>query len=239
MKKIVIPLLTILILFTVQIPILAQDRENGLYLRFELNFFNQNEDGALIQAFQRSHILTITNHINAWDISFTYNWLEKVDFEYSLHDMTPLGLAVNYKIDSKQDLRLTYIEVTDLYHLGRDSNVLRLDYDRQLFQRDPFDIELRASGRLINQNYFVPVLGGRIVLGQKYHLGINYLDPMDDHILDERDLDINFPVNIGAEFPINENVRLRIDVYSFLQQPADGYKTWVKTQLQFDLWKFQ
>ncbi|MCK4257391.1 MAG: hypothetical protein KAX49_00340 [Halanaerobiales bacterium] len=212
--------------------------ENKFYILFDLDIFNRfNSDGTTpaTDSFQRYHMLTFGSRLGDWDLQFVYDWYDKVISETSIHTITPWGIVIKRDLDPMQHLEFNYWWVTDLFG-DDDTKVVRLEYCRQILLGDQWVGDFRVGGKIVNDDQFAPIFGGQLIYRDYYHLGLNFLSALDAHLMDEMDNELNLPLNIGLEYPLNENITLKIDFYKFLKKPSTGLDKWFVGGFEFILW---
>lgn len=216
----------------------AHAGSNGVYLNLDLDFFNRfNQTNPYTDTFQRYHMLTLGYQQDDWQGQFTYNWYDQVNSAVSTHTITPWGLEGRYRLDHQQSLELAYWWVTDLTDAGNDTQVLRAQYSRHDRLDDKWQLQSHIGLKLINYTLLLPLLGGTVVYNDRFRLGLNDLDPVNDHLFDDLDGSLNLPVNVGYTYRFNPYVSLDLDYYQFLLPPTDDTRLrWFRTSFNFTMW---
>lgn len=238
MKKLSILLLTLFLLGFATVSFAAEATE-GLSAYFDLEFFNRfNNDPKLpTEAFRRYHLLTVDYSRNVWDVQLLYNWCDNVTGAVSVHEFTPWELQVKHRLNDKETIAAYYLYVNDLTGRGNHSSAARVDYSYCVPLDADWRTDLQLGAKLVDNSFLDAVYGVKLDFREKYHIGINYLNAMDDCLMIDKEHSSNIPVNIGTGYQLNEHTRLNLDLYGFLNKPENRPGLWFVTDFQFTLWE--
>ena len=211
------------------------DTEDRLSASVGIDFFNRfqpNGVGISTDAFQRYHTLTVMYAQNPWSVQVSYDWLDLVASENSIHTFTIWGIDLHYQISKNQTLILNYYWDYDVITKDINAHELRLDLAPSVpiskSWTSEFRYGLRWDGQLLQYD-----LGGKLTYRKIYNLSINYLNP-DDSLVFEKDA-VGIPVSCGVIFKFNRYNSLEIAYYSNLVPMVNGINQWVKTSLLFKI----
>lgn len=209
--------------------------EDKLSATVGIDFFNrfqQEGTGFATDAFQRYHTLAVKYAQNPWSVQVTYNWLDLVASENSIHTLTIWGFDLHYQISEKQTLILNYWWDYDVLTRDIDSHALRLDLAPAFPISNSWTSEGRYGLQWDGQQLQYDV-GVKLTFHKIYNLSINYLNPDDALVLEKGAAGI--PVSVGVSFKFNRYNSLEIAFYSNLVPMANGINQWVKTSLLFKI----
>lgn len=229
----------IMLLHTIApIPVQSQNLENEFFINLDLDFFNRFNKGTeqpLTDTFQRYHMLTLGYIKSGWEIECSYNWNDSVNGPVSTHIVTPWRFSLQKELDDQQNIKLDYIWVQNLQKGQIDSNVIRIQYNRQDQINDQFLVNTQIGGKLIDGTKILPISGCLLTYRDSIRLGINFLEVMDEHLLDDQDYKLNLPINLGATYHFSNYVDLDLDYYHFLIGEDQGRKHWFRTVFKFKI----
>jgi hypothetical protein len=182
-------------------------------------------------------MLTLGYRSDDWQTQLTYNWYDNVNSAISTHTITPWGLEATYLLDDQQHVDLAYWWVTDISDAGNNTDVIRAQYQRYDHIAGKWWLQSQIGIKLVNRRTLLPLLGGTVVYNDRFRLGFNHLDAVDDHLFDDTDHSLHLPVNIGYTYPFNPYITLDFDYYQFVLPPTKGqFHRWFRTSFNFKLW---
>lgn len=131
---------------------------------------------------RRYHLLTVNYLEDVWDLQLLYNWCDNVIGAVSVHEFTPWGFQARYRLNEADSVAANYIYVNDLTGKGNNNSVARVDYTHNAILDSNWRADFRLGAKLVDNNFFNAVRGAELGFKNQYHIGINYLNALDDNL---------------------------------------------------------